>query len=41
MDSRITGTCCGAVQPSNMTVEMKDYYASGENAHQPISVDIY
>lgn len=39
-DLGITGSCCGVVQPSDMTVEMKDYYASGGNAHQPVSVSI-
>lgn len=34
----ITDSCRGVVQPSDMTVEMKDYYASGGNAHQPVSV---
>jgi len=36
-DLEITGSCCGVVQPSDMTVKMKDYYASGESAHQPVS----
>lgn len=36
-DLEITGSCCGVVHPSDMTVKMKDYYASGENAHQPVS----
>ena len=34
----ITGSCCGFVQPSDMTVRMKDYYASIENADQPVSL---
>ena len=40
-DLGITGFCRGVVQPSDMTVEMKDYYASGGNAaaHQ-VSVSI-
>ena len=36
-DLGITGSCRGVVQPSDMTVEMKDYYASGGKAHQPVS----
>ena len=35
-DLGITGSCRGVVQPSDMTVEMKDYYASGGEAHQPV-----
>ena len=27
-DLGITGSCCGVIQPSDMTVKMKDYYAS-------------
>jgi hypothetical protein len=37
-DLGITGACCGVLQPSDMTVEMKGYYASGDNAHQSVSV---
>jgi len=40
-DLDITGTCCGVVQPSDMTVEMKDYYTSSESAHQPVRVSLY
>jgi len=39
-DLGITGSCCGVVQPSDMAVEMKIHYASGENAHQPVSVPL-
>ena len=35
-DLGITGSCRGVVQPSDMTVEMKDYYASGGEAHRPV-----
>lgn len=35
----ITGICHGVTQPSDMSVEMKGYYASGGvGAHQPVSV---
>src|SRR5882757_4396012 len=40
-DLEITGTCCGVVQPSDITVEMKDYYVSGGNEHHCVSVSIY
>jgi hypothetical protein len=36
-DLGITGSCRGVVQPSDMTVEMKDYYASDEKVHQSVS----
>ena len=39
-DLEITGSCRGVVQPSDMSVEMKGYYASGGSAHQPVSVSI-
>ena len=34
-DLGITGSCRGVIQPSGMTIKMKDYYASGGNAHNP------
>lgn len=37
-DLEIADTCCGVLQPSDMTVEMKDYYVSGGKAHQPVSL---
>jgi hypothetical protein len=39
-DLEISDTCCGVVQPSDMAVEMKDYYASGGNAHQSVSLSV-
>ena len=39
-DLEISDMCCGAIQPSDMTVEMKGYYASGGSAHQPVSVSV-
>ena len=37
-DLEIAEICCGVVQPSDVSVEMKDYYASGGSPHQPVSV---
>ena len=37
-DLEITDICRGVIQPSDMTVEMKDYYASGGKAHRPVSL---
>ena len=37
-DLEITGSCCGVVHPSDMTVKMKDYYTSIENADPPVSL---
>ncbi|KAF9780967.1 hypothetical protein BJ322DRAFT_1082482 [Thelephora terrestris] len=31
----ITDICHGVIQPSDMTVDMKDYYTSGGKAHRP------
>jgi len=36
-DLEITDSCHGVIQPSDMAVEIKDYYVSGKNAHQPVS----
>ena len=38
-DLGITGSCRGVVQPSDMTVKMKDYYASIESADKPVSLN--
>lgn len=37
-DLDIAGSCRGVIQPSDMAVEMKDYYTSCKNAHQPVSL---
>jgi len=36
---RITSACSGVVEPSDMAVDMKDYYASGGNTHKSDSYD--
>lgn len=39
-DLGIEDTCCGVIQPTDMTVDMKDYYSSGGVAHQPVSTSV-
>ena len=37
-DLEIAGSCHGVVQPTDMSVEMKEYYTSGGNAHKSVSL---